>query len=156
MKTKVLAILAFAFLTAAASGKRAPVVSFPEPAVVELKVGGKTEATLTAHVQKGFHVQANPASESYLIPTKLELQPADGITTGKPIYPKGKPYRLKGASDDLSVYEGAIQIKIPLEAQATMKPGEHVLRGKLTYQACDERSCLPPASVPVEFQVQIN
>jgi hypothetical protein len=30
-------------------------------------------------ITSGYHVNANPASFSYLIPTQLELTPADGI-----------------------------------------------------------------------------
>jgi DsbC/DsbD-like thiol-disulfide interchange protein len=156
MKIKLFAILTLSVLTMAAYVKHAPVVSFPEPLFAELKAGEQTETILTTVVAKGFHVQANPASQSYLIPTKLGLQPSEGLTPGKPSYPKGKPYRLKGASDVLSVYEEAFQIKIPLKAEASIKPGEYVLQGKLIYQACDERSCLPPTSVPVELHVKIN
>lgn len=156
MKIALLVILALSVQTMAANVKHAPVVSFSEPLFAELKAGGKTEGILTILVQKGFHVQANPASQKYLIPTRLELQAAEDITPGKPLYPKGKPYRLKGASDDLSVYEDTFQIKIPVKAETSAKEGEHVLHGKLIYQACDDRSCLPPTSIPVELHVKIT
>ena len=67
-------------------------------------------------VSEGFHLQANPASEKYLVPTKLELGQDSGVKPEKPVYPSGRPHRLQGASSDLSIYEGRFEIRVPLHA----------------------------------------
>lgn len=146
----------FAVFTLAATGKHPPVVSVSMPEIVEIAAGQTTQAHLTVTILDGFHVQANPASQPYLIPTRLELTPADPVTPGSPIYPKGKPYRLNGDSNDISTYEGTFKIEIPLKAEDSAKPGESLLQGKLHYQACDARTCLPPSFVPIELQVRIT
>jgi len=140
----------------AAAGKRPPVVSVRTPEIVEIVAGQTGQAHWTVVIAEGFHVQANPASQPYLIPTKLELMAANGITPGNPVYPKGKPYRLNGDSSDLSTYEGTFKIDIPLKADEQAEPGQSVLHGKLSYQACDARMCLAPTFVSIELSVLVN
>lgn len=148
--------LALAFLAAAApGGDRKPVVTVKPLVRVVLAPGRSAVARLAILVARGFHLQANPASQEYLVPTTLELARGSDIEPGKPIYPPGQPYRLQGASSDLSTYEGRFEIRLPLEASARAKPGERTLTGKLRYQACDAHSCLFPSSVTVELRVTV-
>lgn len=151
------AALAFALLAGAAPGAgRGPVVTVESPKRVVLAPGGSSEARIAVLVAGGFHLQANPASEEYLVPTRLELAKGSDVWPGKPIYPPGRPYRLSGASSDLSTYEGRFEIRLPLEASARARPGERALTGRLHYQACDAKSCLFPASVAVELRVTVS
>jgi hypothetical protein len=43
-----------------------------------------------------------------------------------------------------------------VRAPESARPGLHLLRGTITYQACDNRSCLFPASVPVTLPVEVT
>lgn len=138
----------------AAAVERKPVVTV-EAAPVRLVPGVSAEARIAVEVAEGFHLQANPASEEYLVATKLEVPGGEGVETGRPIYPRGRPYRLKGALDALSTYEARFEIRLPLKASAAAAPGEHVLRGTLHYQACDAKTCLFPASLPVGLRVTV-
>ncbi len=146
--------LGLVFLAAPGS-EHGPVVTVQPPATVLLAPGGSAEARIAVVVAGGFHLQANPASEAYLVPTTLELAGTAGVEPGSPAYPPGRPYRLRGASSDLLTYEGRFDIRLPLKASPGAEAGERALRGKLAYQACDAKSCLFPASVPVELQVTV-
>jgi hypothetical protein len=132
-----------------------PVLTVAPPAVVSLEAGGSAEARFLVTVREGYHVQANPAAVPYLIPLSLELGPTDAIRTGPPVYPPGEPYRLRGASSDLSVYGGSFDLRIPVMAQDGSTPGESRLSGALRYQACSEHVCLRPASAAVELTVKV-
>jgi hypothetical protein len=107
-------------------------------------------------VGDGFHLQANPASQEYLVPTKLEVVRAADLWPGRPVYPPGRPYRLQGAASDLAIYDGTFEIRVPLEASNDAAPGERSLQGTLHYQACDTRICLKPASVEFALPVRIR
>jgi len=132
-----------------------PVLTVAPPAVVSLEAGGSAEARLSVTVREGYHVQANPAAAPYLIPLSVELGPADSIRAGPPVYPPGRPYRLRGASSDLSVYGESFDVRIPVVAEDGAAPGEFRLSGALRYQACSERVCLRPASAAVELTVKV-
>jgi DsbC/DsbD-like thiol-disulfide interchange protein len=58
-------------------------------------------------------------------------------------YPPGKPLRLAATEEDLSTYDGSLEIRLELDAGAEAAQ-EVTLRGALHYQACDDRVCLPP------------
>ncbi len=142
-------------LRGGAGGNPPAVVEIRPPEEITLPPGGSADAQVQVRVKEGFHVQANPASESYLIPLRLDLAADARIRVGEPLYPRGQPYRLQGASSDLSTYEGAFVIRIPLHAAKDAAPGPLRLTGALRYQACDARICLKPASVPVAIPVRI-
>lgn len=121
----------------------------------DLKVAAGTsevDAKVEVTVAEGFHVQANPASEDYLIPTKLELV---GAKVAKLTYPPGKSFRLQGTDKSFAVYDGTFPIVARLSL-AGMKPGHYEVKGQVEYQACDMRSCRPPTSAPVTLAIDIT
>jgi len=148
----VLGLLAAA---GASAGERKPIVTVQPAEEVVLASGRSIEARFTVVVADGFHLQANPASEKYLIPTKLELGGSPGVELGSPVYPAGRPFRLQGASSDLSIYEGLFVIRATATASRGAQPGLRTLAGALRYQACDARRCLPPTAVLVEWHVRV-
>ncbi len=142
-------------MTTAVGGNPLAAVAVSEPAQVTLTAGMAGEARFTVVAADGYHVQANPASGDFFVPVELDLKAAGGVSPGKPVYPPGTPYRLPGTADDLMTYEGTFEIVLPLRAGASARQGNHVLKGSLRYQACDARSCLFPASVPVTLAVRV-
>lgn len=118
-------------------------------------IGDAVEARLTVRIALGFHIQANPPSQPQLIPALLELEADDGVELGPPVYPLGRPYRLHGATEDLSTYEGTVEIAVPVRTTPDARPGDHLLSGTFRYQACDARMCLRPATIPVELRVRL-
>ena len=143
-------------LLSAAQGRTAPpVVSTRLPEAVQLVAGESVEVPISVAVSEGYHLQANPASEDYLIPTRLELKTSGGVTVGKISYPPGKPYRLNGAEKDLQTYNGNFKITVLLKASGAAALGKRTLQGRLHYQACDSKTCLFPASVPLTITVKI-
>ncbi|HVP39924.1 MAG TPA: protein-disulfide reductase DsbD domain-containing protein [Candidatus Saccharimonadales bacterium] len=130
-------------------------VSVAPVAAVHLAPRGAAEARVSVTVAEGFHIQANPAAADYLIATRLAVKASPGIKAGKPVYPKGKPYQLQGSDDKMSIYDGTFEIVVPLRAAAVAPPGERTLRATLRFQACDDRACYAPVSVPVEIPIQV-
>lgn len=146
-------------LTLAAQAPAIPkkVVTVVEPEEVKIVAGGKAEAEVTATIADGFRIQANPAAERFLIPATLELGGDGQVSVGPIGYPPGKPYRLRGADSDLSIYGETLTIRVPLEAAPTSAraSAKVVLDGTLRYQACNDVVCLRPTSVPVRVPVRI-
>ena len=134
-----------------------PVVTVSSPRVF-LSAGERGEAAILARIEEGFRIQANPASDPFLVPARLEIEADDHVEAGAPAYPPGEPYRLEGAAEDLSVYRGEVLIRLPLVARRAPGEagGERLLRGRLHYQACNARMCLRPSSVPVEVWVIVR
>ena len=126
----------------------------PVPAVTLLR-GKADTARVTVTVKEGYHVHANPASVEYLIPTTLQVRSRAGITAGKPVYPKGRQYQLKGSTDKMSIYDGTFEIAVPVRAARTVSYGQKVLKATLRFQACDDKACFAPTTLPVEITVNV-
>lgn len=137
------------------SARETTIVTIIDQKPVTIVKGQVTELTVTAKIKKGFHIQANPASDEFLIPTILTMQTSEGIATGEPVYPPGQPYRLKGSTDDLLTYEDEVMIRVSVEVMDSAPAGNASLTGKLRFQPCDDRKCLFPRSVPVVIPVKI-
>lgn len=135
------------------AGGRVLTVGPVEP--LSLKPGGSQWLFIPVQVAEGYHVQANPASEDYLIALRLDLRCPEGLTCGPPVYPSSKPFRLKGSDKELDVYDGLMELRLTLSADGDVAPGERTVEGTLRYQACDDRRCLFPATAPVSVPVQV-
>jgi hypothetical protein len=122
---------------------------------ITLPIGAKTTVHVPVGVASGYHVQANPAANKFLIPLELQLDDVDGLELGDPVYPRGQPYRLEGTTEDLLTYGGELEILVALEATGTAQLGEQRVNGTLHYQTCDSRMCFFPSSAPVRFTVTV-
>src|SRR5438034_6438864 len=79
---------------------------------------GETTATVTLSISSGFHVNANPATFSYLIPTEVIAESSEEINVDKAVYPAVRMEKFQFADQPLAVYEGETRIKSPLRAKA--------------------------------------
>ena len=104
--------------------------------------GEEDELAVTLRVDPGFHINANPPSSDFLIPTVLtiaELQPL------RIAYPTPVRFKPKFTEDTIVVYDGMILITafFPKGALSSFAS----LHGSVTAQACTDRFCLPPADI---------
>ena len=139
-------------------GAMAPVSSQPAPVVrivpmemLSVAPGVSKDTEIRITVVEGFHVQANPAANEFLIPLKLEFERGDGFEVTDIRYPPGEPYRLQGADEDLQVYGGTFAVPVTVRASADAREEAVAARGRLRYQACDERICLAPATLTFDL-----
>src|SRR5215212_2038337 len=144
-----------------ATAQAAPTTQQAQPVTalveeVRLDAGGAGEARVRLDIAKGYHTHANPATDKFYIATELRAEPQDGITPGKPVYPPGAQRKLGFAEKPLALYEGSVQIKLPLRADKNALKGRHTLRAKLRVQPCNDEACLPPREIDAPIPVVIN
>jgi hypothetical protein len=99
---------------------------------------------VTIKVDDDFHINANPASFDFLIPTSLEFK---GVKPSKIEYPKSRRFTAKFVPEGLDVYEGSVAI-VAMFPKDSLK-GLNVIQGIVTAQACTSQICLPPSEFPV-------
>lgn len=121
-----------------------------------LQAGGSGEATITLDIKEGYHVNANPASDKYYIPTEVKADAQEGLTPGKPVYPQGTPRKFQFSQTPLSVYDGRAVIRLPLQADRAAAKGRHTLRARIRVQPCNDEACLPPREIDAAIPVTIN
>ncbi|MBI5836342.1 MAG: hypothetical protein HZB25_03770 [Candidatus Eisenbacteria bacterium] len=132
------------------------VVSVRAVEALSLGRGATDTARVLVTVKPGYHVQANPAAADYLVATQLKVKALPGFKAGKPLYPKGRVLQLEGSDEKLSTFDGSFEIRVPLKAGKTARPGSHALAASLKFQACDDKSCFAPVTVPVQIEVRVE
>jgi uncharacterized protein YyaL (SSP411 family) len=107
---------------------------------------------LTLDIAPGWHIQANPATESYLVATQVAALPAAGAHAASPAdalrsiaYPAGESITTAFAAHPLAVYRGRVEITGELRISGDTATGPSPSLS-LTYQPCDATRCLPPVT----------
>lgn len=143
------------FLCTAASGPdQADIVRVHVPDTV-LHPGKSTTIGIEVNVKEGYHIQADKVNDKSLIPVTLEIISPKGISTGRPVFPSYKLFRLEGTEDNLNVFDGRFEIKVSVKAPAGAAAGKRILKAKLRYQACNARTCLFPRNIEFEIPVLV-
>jgi hypothetical protein len=110
--------------------------------VVEMRLGPK------------WHVNGHEPLERFLVPTDVTLTTSSGQRL--PVrYPKGEQKRFPFSETPLIVYAGTVRF----EAELLVPPGTRgpvTLSGDISYQACTDEQCFPPARIPLHANVEIR
>lgn len=123
---------------------------------VEMRAGERRETSVRLSIADGYHVNANPATEKYLIPTSLEVEPEAGITVEKIAYPKPLTKKFSFSEIPLAVYEGDAEIKLTVSAPRDARAGQQTLRANLRVQPCDDKTCYPPTKLTTAVEITIR
>jgi thiol:disulfide interchange protein DsbD len=118
--------------------------------------GGYTPLVVGIAIHHQWHVNANPPTEDFLVPTEVVLELPEGVTAGEPQYPQGKSLPFGFSDVPLDVYEGRIEIPVPLTVSEAVAPGEYPLTGEVRFQACNDQLCLAPDSRTFETVLVVD
>lgn len=106
-------------------------------------------------IQPGWHTNSHRPTYDYLIPTELEIQVPEGWPAPDIVYPEGHMASFAFADEPLSVYESEALIYADLEIPEDAG-GDLSMVFALTYQACDDRSCLAPVTTRSEVTLPVG
>ena len=137
------------------SAQTSQVLSIAPPAKTNGKRSGEMEVRLTAQLKSGYHVNSNTPSEDYLIPLRLTWD-AKPLEVAAIQYPKPVLERYEFADKPLSVFTGDFDIVTRFKVPANAPSGLGILVGKLRYQACSEKLCLPPRNLDVRVTYELR
>jgi hypothetical protein len=125
-------------------------VEFLAPDQIALPAGKPTRVLVHFRVQQGLHINSHKPHDEFLIPTAFTITEGKGVRMESVAYPEGHDVTLPAdPKTKLNVYTG----DFALDAVLVATPGEHVVEGKLRFQACDQRQCMPPKTLPVTIVV---
>jgi hypothetical protein len=123
----------------------------------KITVARKTSADhkLRLEVKEGYHVNSHKPNDEYLIPIKLTW--ADGpLEAAQVSYPTPKVEEYSFSEKPLSVFDGSFEVTTKFKPKADAAPGMGFVNGKLRYQACNDKMCLPPKTIDIKVPVLIQ
>lgn len=146
-----------ALLTGGALPAAAKVTIELEVAEPAARRGDVLGVEVVASIERGWHVHSNMPPEPYLIATELTLGLPEGFPPAEVHYPPAEERSFSFAPGlKLSVYEGKLGISAGVEVPADFAAATVPITAKLRYQACNDTTCLPPATVSASIDVPVS
>ncbi|MBI3683593.1 MAG: hypothetical protein HY235_24725 [Acidobacteria bacterium] len=130
------------------------VLSVTAPPKLAAKKNTEVTARIAVQLRNGYHVNSNTPPDDYLIPLRLVWTSAP-LEVQDVVYPKPKMEKYEFSEKPLSVFTGDFEISTRFKVPATAVPGMQIITGKLRYQACTYKECLPPKTLEVKLPVDI-
>ncbi len=131
------------------------VLSIVPAARLTIHRGSTADFSVKAELQPGFHVNSNMPGDDYLIPIKLTWN-KEPLEAEQVTYPTAQKEKLSFSPNPISVYTGTFAIATRFKAPPSAMPGMAFMNGKLRYQACNNKECLPPRTVDVRVTLDIQ
>ena len=107
-------------------------------------------------IEPGWHVNAHEPTFDYLIPTELTVEVPAGWPAAKIAYPEPVTRTFAFADQPLAVYKEQTVIVVTLAVPPSAVPRKASIAAKLRYQACDDRSCLPPVTTALPLDLTVG
>lgn len=120
-----------------------------------VRPGETFKAAVVLKVQPGYHINDNAPLDEFMIPTELSFGESADFEIVEISYPKGRRARFAYSEAELVVYEGEAVLGALVKARNGLAAGAKSLKASLSYQACNNESCLPPKELTFEIAVPV-
>ncbi|HEU4930063.1 MAG TPA: cytochrome c biogenesis protein CcdA [Candidatus Krumholzibacteria bacterium] len=163
MTKRILLLLAFLMPLAAGSAPAQLPDPFGDPVAAtgyvslsNVPQGGSAQLAIEIRITEPWHINANPASEEFLVPTEVAFSLPDGVTLRGIVYPAGVEKTLAFAENPLRLYEGVVYVGAVVDVADNVPLGTSNASATITYQACDNEKCLLPQTLDVPIALTIS
>jgi DsbC/DsbD-like thiol-disulfide interchange protein len=120
-----------------------------------VKAGATVSLVVDIAPNPGIHVYA-PGAKGYR-PIALTVAPLKETRVAATSYPKSERLFFAPLKETVPVYQKPFRITRQMTVSRAAKPGSSVnVSGTVEYQACDDKVCFEPASVPVNWTITVK
>ena len=112
----------------------------------KVQQGTLLKIAVEAEIENSWHINSNKPNEDFLIPSAL-ISLNEKFPAAKIVFPEAKNIELGFSDKPVSVFEGNILIGLLINIDKELPLGEYKIPIQFKYQACNDQSCMPPASV---------
>jgi len=125
----------------------------------EVTPGARISLVVEITPNAGMHVYAPGGTYR---PVAVRLQPQPFVRAHDVVYPKPEDYFYEPLNEHAMVYSEPFRLLQDLTVGETVDPkapfraSRVTLTGVLEYQACDDKFCYLPTSVPLQWTVKIK
>jgi thiol:disulfide interchange protein DsbD len=117
--------------------------------------GGAARIALRVLLDERFHVQSDAPRDPSLIPTVLTVDAPPDVRVTEIVFPKPIDFIQAGLPQPLVVFPHDFAIGVQLAVDASVAAGPLEIRGRLRYQACDDKLCFAPTTAEVTWTLTV-
>ncbi len=112
----------------------------------KVQQGTLLKIAVEAEIENSWHINSDKPNDDFLIPSKI-ISLDEKFPAAKIVFPEAKNIELGFSDKPVSVFEGNILIGLLINIDKELPLGEYKIPVQFKYQACNDQSCMPPASV---------
>ena len=106
---------------------------------------------IRANIEQGWHVYAINQSKGSILNTSFNFTPSkDFVLNGKIVEPKAVKKYEKALKTDVFYFED----EVTFEQKIKLNKNQAVVKGKVSFMVCNDKSCLP--SDEVSFSIPVK
>lgn len=120
----------------------------------KVQPGSEIKIAVELSILEHFHINSNVPRDEFLIPTELILNSNVAKITSVS-YPKAKQMTFSFSEDTVSVFDGIEFIGAIVKVSDSAKVGIIKIPLEISYQACNDESCMPPSSVYDTLKIEV-
>lgn len=131
------------------------------PSDASVAPGSRLTLALEVTPKRGMHVYAPGASNYRVI--ALNIAPQPGVRTMPLRYPASEIYHFVPLNERVPVYQKPFTLRMDVVPEVTAEArkmlagkNELAITGTLEYQACDDKICYNPVSLPLAWTVALK
>jgi peroxiredoxin len=131
------------------------------PSDASASLGTRFSLVVDVAPKRGMHVYA-PGAMNYRV-VRLNIEPQPHVRTTPIGYPASEIYHFKPLNERVPVYQKPFTLRMDVVAEATAEARKAlagktdlVINGALEYQACDDKICYNPVSLPLSWKVALR
>lgn len=119
-----------------------------------VKMTSETEGVLTirAIVTPGWHLYGTTLPKGGPKATVLDFKESAGVKYTSDFKPSQKPVSKFDSMFELTLYWWDSNVSFTRNFKLTTSMDKAVIKGKITYMACDNETCLPPKTENVTYK----
>ncbi len=120
----------------------------------KVDAGTQFKVVLNASIQESWHINSNKPNDDFLIASKVTAK-SEAVTLTSINYPQPKELKLEFSEKPVSVFSGDIKIELTFTVNKNTASGKYTVPVKLSYQACNDQTCMPPTEVSEKLTVEV-
>lgn len=105
-------------------------------------------------IRDGWHIYAPVDEETFTIPTEIITDSNSGMTLGSWQFPEGEAQKVAGMDEAAVVYSKRVVVFNTITL-TDPNLSEIMLNGSVSYQACNDQTCLIPTEIPFELALTV-
>lgn len=128
----------------------------PYLSVDRVPAGSSLEVALEVVLKSGWHVNSNRPSYEFAIPTELSFEELPGLTVDEILFPEAHlKLPVPGTSESTEIFDSSFIVLVKASVSNDAVPGDYLLRGWLSYQGCDNHTCLRPVDKAFTIELPV-
>ncbi len=120
----------------------------------EIEAGKDLVILVDVNIKDGWHINSAKVLDEYSIPTQVSLESGEGFSIKSVNYPEGEIVAISWGGN-MSLYEGKLSIPLKISTDPDLAVGLHVLKLKISYQACNNATCMSPDNIIVGTDIRV-